>query len=76
MNRMQNLKELTQAFGISGYEDEVVEILKTKLGKHAAVTRDRIGSVIAQKKGTDEAPKIMFAAHMDEIGCMVKETTK
>ncbi|MEO0184795.1 MAG: M42 family metallopeptidase [candidate division WOR-3 bacterium] len=76
MNRMQNLKELTQAFGISGYEDEVVEILKTKLGKHAAVTRDRIGSVIAQKKGTDEAPKIMFAAHMDEIGFMVKEITK
>ncbi len=76
MNHLQNLKELAEAFGISGYEDEVVEILRKKFEKHAKVKRDRIGSVIAEKKGTDEYPKIMFAAHMDEVGFMVKEITK
>jgi len=76
MNHLQNLKELSEAFGISGYEDEVVEILKKNFGKHTKVIRDRIGSVIAQKDGTSDVPKIMFAAHMDEIGFMVKEITK
>ncbi|MGQ9664277.1 MAG: M42 family metallopeptidase [bacterium] len=76
MNHLQNLKEMCEAFGISGYEDEVVEILKKKFEKHTKVLRDRIGSVIAQKDGTSDIPKIMFAAHMDEIGFMVKEITK
>ncbi len=76
MNHLQNLKELSEAFGISGYEDDIVEILKGKFGKHAKVLKDRIGSIIAQKNGTSETPKIMFAAHMDEIGFMVKEVTK
>ncbi len=76
MNHLQTLKEMSEIFGISGYEDDVVEILKKKFAKHTKVLRDRIGSVIAQKDGTDDAPKIMFAAHMDEIGFMVKEITK
>ena len=76
MNHLQNLKELSEAFGISGYEDDIVEILKGKFEKHAKVFRDRIGSIIAQKNGTADSPKIMFAAHMDEIGFMVKDITK
>lgn len=76
MNHLQNLKELSEAFGISGYEDEVVGILKSKFEKYAKVMRDRIGSIIARKSGTSDSPKIMFAAHMDEIGFMVKEITK
>uniref|UniRef100_A0A7V3RHF5 M42 family peptidase n=1 Tax=candidate division WOR-3 bacterium TaxID=2052148 RepID=A0A7V3RHF5_UNCW3 len=76
MNSFESLKTLSEAFGVSGYEDEVVEILKTNFEKYAKVYRDRIGSVIAQKNGTSENPKIMFAAHMDEIGFMVKEITK
>ncbi|MCX7995701.1 MAG: M42 family metallopeptidase [candidate division WOR-3 bacterium] len=76
MNHLQNLKELSEAFGISGYEDDVVEIMKSKFEKHATVLRDRIGSIIAEKKGICDVPKIMFAAHMDEIGFIVKEITK
>lgn len=76
MAHLEILKELTEAFGISGYEDEVVAILKKNFENHAEVARDRIGSIIAKKVGTKENPKIMFAAHMDEIGFMVKEITK
>lgn len=76
MDRTELLRELSEAFGISGYEDNVVEILKKHFGKRVAISRDRIGSVIARKEGTSQRPKIMFSAHMDEIGFMVKEITK
>ncbi|MEO0094565.1 MAG: M42 family metallopeptidase [candidate division WOR-3 bacterium] len=76
MNHLQNLKELTEAFGISGYEDDVIKLLTEKFQKHAKILRDRIGSLIGQRRGTNDTPKIMFAAHMDEIGFMVKEITK
>ncbi len=37
---------------------------------------DRMENVIAIKKGAAKAPKIMLAAHMDEVGLMVKTLTK
>lgn len=76
MERIELLKELSEAFGISGYEDHVVDILKNHFGDRVEVSRDRIGSIIARKEGTSQRPKIMFSAHMDEIGFMVKEITK
>lgn len=76
MGRIDLLKELTDAFGVSGYEQDVVSILKKHFGDHAQIAKDKLGSVIAKKVGTSEKPKIMFAAHMDEVGFMVKEITK
>jgi len=37
---------------------------------------DRLENVIAIKKGKEKSPKIMLAAHMDEVGLMVKTITK
>src|SRR4030067_3308656 len=37
---------------------------------------DRLENVIAIKKGNEKSPKIMLAAHMDEVGLMVKTITK
>jgi putative aminopeptidase FrvX len=76
MEHIDLLKELSEAFGLSGYEGDVVDILKKHFGSRVSVSRDRIGSVIARKDGTCERPKIMFSAHMDEIGFMVKDITK
>ena len=36
----------------------------------------KLENVIAIKKGKSTAPKIMLAAHMDEVGLMVKTITK
>lgn len=69
------LKKILDASGISGHEKEIAEIMKAELKKVCdAVEIDTFGNVIARKgKGRK---KIMLAAHMDEIGLMVKYITK
>ncbi len=65
------LKKLSKLHGISGREDSVREFMKKELEKYCdEVIIDNFGNLIA-KKG-DKGKKIMIAAHMDEIGLMVK----
>ena len=40
------------------------------------VAQDKLGNVIGVKKGKKNAPKVMIAAHMDEIGLLVKTISK
>lgn len=68
------LKKLSEADGISGYEDEVAHIMKEELSSYAdEIVMDRLKSVIALQKGTTSKHKIMIAAHMDEVGFIVKK---
>ncbi len=69
------LEELTQLWGVSGYESEVRKYLKEKVeGLGDEMWTDALGNLIVLKKGTggENGKKIMFVAHMDEIGFMVK----
>ena len=72
------LKDITALFGPSGWEDEArnairkeaQDILKEKEGR---VYGDTMGNLYAYRKGTDKhAPHIMLAAHMDEVGFIVR----
>ncbi|MCB2289005.1 M20/M25/M40 family metallo-hydrolase [Clostridium sp. CS001] len=67
------LSKLTQAFGVSGYEKEIREIIKEMVkGYGDEVTVDALGNLIVFKKGNGEnKKKIMASAHMDEIGFQV-----
>lgn len=70
------LEELTNAPGISGQESAVRAIVARELrAMGAAVSTDGLGSVIGEFKGPAGAPRIMLAAHMDELGLMVKYIT-
>ena len=72
-----NLELLSNACGVTGREDEVRSLMIKLLKPHAdQVIVDKLENVIALKKGKKNAPKIMLAAHMDEIGLMVKNITK
>lgn len=73
---LELLKELTEANGIPGYEGPVREIVRKYLEPLGKLSQDKIGSVICQVEGGAEAPKVMLAGHMDEIGFMVKHITK
>lgn len=66
------IRQLTEAFGPSGYETEVTELIKTMVEKHAdEVKTDVLGNLIAIKNGSQDGQSIMFAAHTDEIGVVV-----
>lgn len=66
------IKQLTEAFGPSGYETEVTELIKTMVEKHVdEIKTDVMGNLIAIKKGSTDGKSIMFAAHTDEIGLVV-----
>lgn len=69
----QLIKELSQLYGPSSYEDRVREYVKEKLEPLSdEVVFDRLGSTIAIKRSKNpDAPSIMFLAHMDEVGFMV-----
>lgn len=73
---MELLKKLTGAFGPSGNEDKVAEIIMEEIKPYVdEVKRDRLGNVIALKKGNGKG-KLMMAAHMDQIGVMITEVEK
>ncbi|GAB4458098.1 MAG: M42 family metallopeptidase [Anaerolineales bacterium] len=69
------LKQLTETFGPSGYEDQIRKLVRAEVEPLAdEVKVDALGNLIARKKPTrpsQDAKKIMIAAHMDEIGLMV-----
>lgn len=65
------LTKLSNAHGISGSEGNIKAILEEELRPYADEIRtDKMGNLIAVKNG--KGPSIMLAAHMDEIGLMVK----
>ena len=70
---MELMKELSLAPGVSSCEEEVAKIITRELKDVADdIETDSMGNLIATKKGEKKAPKVMLAAHMDEIGLMVR----
>jgi endoglucanase len=73
----ENLAKLSNACGVTGRENEVRELMIRLMTPYAdEIVVDRLENVIAIKKGKEKSPKIMLAAHMDEVGLMVKTITK
>ena len=66
------LKEICEVAGAPGHEQRVREIVLREIdGLVDSHSIDNMGNIIAVKKGR-EPKKAMVAAHMDEIGFMVK----
>ena len=70
------LKRLTEANGVPGHEAEVRQLVKTYLEKIGDLSQANIGSLICTLSDSPEAPKVMLAGHIDEIGFMIKHITK
>lgn len=70
------LELLCNGKGISGYEHTIKEMIISAFNEYTDDMKvDKLGNVIAFKKGSpkNNNVKIMLAAHMDEIGLMVKD---
>src|SRR4030066_670608 len=77
MSLNENLEKLSNACGVTGREEEVRDLMIKMLKPYTdQVVVDKLENVIALKKGKKNAPKVMLAAHMDEIGLMVKTLNK
>ncbi len=70
------LDEFTAVNGVSGDEGAVAELLEKYL---APITdehyTDLLGNAVFVKKGRNPDLKLMFAAHMDEVGFLVRDLT-
>lgn len=73
--RTELLRELSEAPGVSGYEEEVRRIIRRHMTDITTIEQDRLGSIVCRKDGQSEVPKIMLAGHMDEVGFIVKLIT-
>ncbi|MGB8217681.1 MAG: M42 family metallopeptidase [Candidatus Methanoperedens sp.] len=65
------LERLSNAHGVSGYEGSVRQIIEYEVRPYVdEIKTDKMGNLITTKNGG--SPTVMLAAHMDEIGLMVK----
>lgn len=72
---MELLEKLINSYGVSGNESAVRELIKKEIGRYVDETYvDKFGNLIAHKKG--KVPRVMLAAHMDEIGLIVKRISE
>jgi endoglucanase len=77
---MKLLETLCTAYGPSGREDKVRQIIENEVGSLGVeIKTDPMGNLICHRspKGTRKhVKKIMFCAHMDEIGVIVTHIDK
>jgi len=77
MSLSDNLEKLSNVCGVTGREEEARKLLIKLMKPHVDnITVDKLENVIAIKEGKKDSPKVMIAAHMDEVGLMVKTITK
>ena len=74
MQTIDLLRELSDAFGVSGFEDDVRELVRSLVSPHVdEVQTDALGNLFATRKSAKpNAKTLMLDAHMDEIGFIVK----
>ena len=77
------IRELSLAFGPSGCEDGVRELIIEQIqGDCDTYTVDKAGNLIAVIRGSgldydlDNPRRLMLSAHMDEVGFMIAEITE
>ena len=77
MSLNENLEKLSNACGVTGRESEARELMIKFMTPYVdEIVVDKLENVIAIKKGKEKSTKIMLAAHMDEVGLMVKTISK
>lgn len=74
INIVENQRKLCNAIGVPGRENEVREFIYGALVKFVdKAWIDPLGNVLGVKQGSDpKGIRIMFDAHMDEVGFMIR----
>lgn len=70
------LEQLSNAPAPSGFEEPVRDILKREFqAAGLEISNDGLGSIIGVLRGPADGPRILLAAHMDEVGAIVRFVT-
>lgn len=70
---LELLKKFSEACGVSGHEDEVRRLVRRELDGCGGFSSDGTGCLFCTHG--ENGPRVMLAAHMDEIGFMVQNMT-
>jgi len=66
------LKRLSEACGGPGQEDEVRNLIRDEVTPLVdEISTDALGNLITLRRGNQEGPRVMIAAHMDEVALMI-----
>ena len=72
----QRIKDLTELQGTSGFEEDIRSYLRTAITPLVDdVQQDGLGGIFGLRQADESKPRVMVAAHMDEVGFMLTEIT-
>lgn len=66
------LRQLSIAPGPPGAEDEVRRIVRRTLDGAGSIRYDRLGSLICERRGSADVPRVVLDSHLDEVAFMVQ----
>lgn len=74
MNKtIEMIKKFSNANGVSGFEDEVLEVARLYAIDEYEIKEDHIRNLYFERKNnTDDKPSILLDAHSDEVGFIVQ----
>lgn len=74
MNKtIEMIKKFSNANGVSGFEDEVLEVARSYASDEYEIKEDHIRNLYFERKNnTDGKPSILLDAHSDEVGFIVQ----
>lgn len=73
MNRLEFIEALSDANGISGFEDQVLKVIRNYVGDLFELKEDKMRNMVVYSKTHDEKkPTFMLDGHSDEVGFMVQ----
>ncbi len=73
MKAVELIQALSNASGVSGFEDEVIKVAKAYVGDDAQLEEDRIRNLYIHADTCDNnKPTVMLDAHSDEVGFMIQ----
>ena len=73
IDSIQLIKDLSNASGISGFEDDVLDVARKYMKDMASVEEDKIRNLyFHRKENTGNRPVVMIDGHSDELGFMIQ----
>lgn len=73
MDTLELIERLVEIPGPSGHEDGVALAISDELaGVEGTISSDAMGNLVLRLEAPPDAPSLMFMAHMDQVGLLVK----